>query len=131
MKAKQAPAGSMQHWEVLNEPNLFAHWTHSPIGMNVKSDTFLDSLLSVSLTLKASLLQAEYTRVYDGITSVMHRDHPHLQFAALSWCGTPSDETVRYFMNRSHHDPAAPWPPAYITCEAPMPYRFGRALPSR
>jgi hypothetical protein len=80
------------YWEVLNEPNLYAHYN----------------------LVKPSMV-AEYTRIYDGITSVMHRDHPTLQYAAMCWAGIPDNGLIQYFMNESNHDAAAPWPPAFVT----------------
>ena len=80
------------YWEVLNEPNLYAHY----------------NLVQPSMV-------AEYTTIYDGITSVMHRDHPTLQYAAMCWAGIPDNGLIQYFMNESNHDAAAPWPPAFVT----------------
>jgi hypothetical protein len=77
-------------WEVLNEPNLYQHYQQLPSAI------------------------ATYTRVYDGITTVLYQHHPHLQFAAMCWAGiTLSD--FAYFFNQSNHHKNAPWPPAYVT----------------
>jgi hypothetical protein len=82
------------YWEVLNEPNLYAHYRLPPGAV------------------------VDYTRVYDGITRVLHRDHPSLRFAAMCWGGIPVQE-VQYFMNASNHDPVvvqgSAWPPAFLT----------------
>lgn len=51
---------------------------------------------------------ATYTKIYDGITTILHADHPSLQFAAMCWAyTTPSD--FEYFFNKANHDAAAPW----------------------
>lgn len=79
------------YWEVLNEPNDYAHWVW-PIGA-----------------------VQTYAMVYDGITTVLHRDHPHLQFASMSWLGVVSPSDLEYFLDRSNHLETAPWPPALLT----------------
>eukprot|EP01044_Picomonas_judraskeda_P001748 COSAG03_NODE_110_length_12523_cov_61.863731_9_plen_95_part_00 len=57
---------------------------------------------------------ASYTRIYDGITSVLHRDHPQLVFSAMCWAGIDPAST-EYFMNVSNHAAGTSWPPAYVT----------------
>ena len=52
--------------------------------------------------------------IYDGVTTQLHADHPHLQFAAMCWTGT-APEHFKYFLNQSNHRPGTPWPPALIT----------------
>ena len=74
------------------EPNLYAHFSK----------------------LRNTSTIAAYTRLYDGVTSVLHRDHPTLQFAAMCWGGIPVQE-VKYFMDKANHDDEAPWPPAFLT----------------
>eukprot|EP00729_Bicosta_minor_P021470 gene21470-25118_t len=74
---------NFQFWEVLNEPDLYAHYTQPPSTV------------------------ATYTKIYDGITTILHADHPSLQFAAMCWAyTTPSD--FEYFFNKANHDAAAP-----------------------
>ena len=77
---------------MLNEPNIYGHFSKQ----------------------KASVVQV-YTQIYDGVTTVLHRDHPTLQFAAMCWAGIPDSATIHHFMDRSNHDAAAPWPPAFVT----------------
>ena len=81
-------------WEVLNEANGYSHWQQPP--------GFIET----------------YTQVYDGITTVLHRDHPALQFVALCYGGIPTLPVLQYFMNDSNHASAAlqaNWPPAFLT----------------
>jgi hypothetical protein len=77
-------------WEVLNEPNYYAHYQQPPSPI------------------------ATYTKIYDGVTSVLHRDHPQLTFAAMCWGGTQVSD-FQYFFDRSNHNSTAPWPPAFVT----------------
>jgi hypothetical protein len=100
-------------WEVLNEANGYSHWLQ-PAG-------FIQT----------------YTQVYDGITTVLHRDHPEMQFVAMCYGGIPSVPVLEYFLNESNHAPAAlkaNWPPAFLTyhiCEhSPFTILLGiRLLP--
>ena len=49
---------------------------------------------------------ARYTAIYDGIVTVLHRDHPQLQFTGLvlAWpdCAG-SEQWFRFFLNASNH----------------------------
>jgi hypothetical protein len=79
---------------VLNEPNGYPHYQQSPGFINT------------------------YTNAYDGITTVLHRDHPDLQFVALCYGGIPTVPVLQYFFNESNHSPEAlkaNWPPAFLT----------------
>ena len=71
-------------WEVLNEPDLYKHYQQPPSTI------------------------ATYTAIYDGITSVLHTDHPALQFAAMCWAHTTVADFA-YFFNQSNHAVTAPW----------------------
>ena len=55
----------------------------------------------------------DYTRMYDGITTVLSRDHPTLQFAAMSWAGVPNNGVVQYYWNFSgnteYHNTTGLW----------------------
>jgi hypothetical protein len=88
------PRLGFKYWEVLNEANDQSHYKKLPSTV------------------------ATYTKLYDGITSVIKRDHPTIEFAAMAWTGIWRSATVddfRYFYNRSNHEPMAPWPPALAT----------------
>jgi hypothetical protein len=81
-------------WEVLNEPNGYQHYQQAP--------SFIET----------------YTRAYDGITTVLHRDHPELNFVAMCYGGIPTLPVLQYFLNESHHSAEAlkaNWPPAFLT----------------
>jgi hypothetical protein len=55
-----------------------------------------------------------YSRIYDGVTTVLHREFPALSFAAMCWTSfAPAD--FEFFLNRSNHASSAPWPPTYVT----------------
>ena len=57
-----------KYWEVLNEVDAGSSGTHC-----------------VSLNSSSNALECvkAYTEIYDGIVSVLHRDHPQLQFTGL------------------------------------------------
>lgn len=88
------------HWEVLNEPNNYVHF-----GRQVPRSADPNGLKAMAV----------YTKVYDGITTVLKKDHPLLEFVAMSWAGIPSKEAVSYFMNPANHARSAPWPPAVLS----------------
>lgn len=84
---------AIQHFEVFNEPNGYKHFhqpaTRSPVEI--------------------------YTRVYDGVTSVIQRDHPQMKFAAMCWASFDVLADFEYFLTRGNHAAGTPWPPAYLT----------------
>ena len=80
-----------KYWEVLNEVDAGS------------SGTRCSSLNSTANALRCA---EAYTRIYDGIVTVLHRDHPELQFTGLvlAWpdCAG-SEQWFRYFLNASNH----------------------------
>ena len=82
-----------RNYEVLNEPNLkryVCHRSHPPLRC-----------------------AQEYTKLYDGIVSVLQVDHPELDLHALSMSKVDT-VWVDYFFNASNHAPGTK-PPQYMT----------------
>ena len=80
-----------KYWEVLNEVDAGESGTHCS---------------SLNNSAAAPLCAEKYTSIYDGIVTVLHRDHPELQFTGLvtAWPDCAGSETwFRYFLNASNH----------------------------
>eukprot|EP00729_Bicosta_minor_P003374 gene3374-16255_t len=81
-----------KYWEVLNEVDAGSSGTRCQ---------------SLNQTRAAALeCVQKYTDIYDGIVTVMKRDHPQLEFTGLvlAWPGcTNAEEWFRYFLNASNH----------------------------
>ena len=82
-----------KYWEVLNEVDAGSSGTHC-------------QSLNTSDPSKALECARKYTAIYDGIVTVLHRDHPQLQFTGLvlAWpdCAG-SEQWFRHFLNASNH----------------------------
>jgi hypothetical protein len=80
-------------WEVLNEVDAGSSGTHC-------------SSLNTTNISRALECAKRYTQIYDGIVTVIHRDHPEIQFTglALAWpdCAG-SEQWFRFFLNASNH----------------------------
>ena len=77
--------------EVLNEVDAGESGTHC---------------VSLNSSKSAPLCARKYTEIYDGIVTVLHRDHPQLQFTGLvtAWPDCAGSEAwFRYFLNASNH----------------------------
>ena len=80
-----------KYWEVLNEVDAGESGTHCS---------------SLNNSAAAPLCAEKYTSIYDGIVTVLHRDHPELHFTGLvtAWPDCAGSEAwFRYFLNASNH----------------------------
>ena len=80
-----------KYWEVLNEVDAGESGTHCH---------------SLNNSLAAPQCARKYTEIYDGIVTVLHRDHPQLQFTGLvtAWPDCAGSEAwFSYFLNASNH----------------------------
>ena len=80
-----------KYWEVLNEVDAGSSGTHCS---------------SLNNSAMAPTCVKRYTDIYDGIVTVLHRDHPDLQFTGLVLAFPDcagSEEWFRYFLNASNH----------------------------